>query len=60
MASKYYKLFGYAEEEYELTKIWSNNKEGIGEGPGFKFDIRYNKKYGEVYNPYEYISLYIE
>lgn len=60
MASKYYKLFGYAEEEYELTKIWSNNKEGIGEGPGFKFDIRYNKKYGEVYNPYEYISLSIE
>lgn len=59
IANKYYKLFGFEEGEYEITKVWSNNQEGSGNGAGFKIDIEYNKKYGEIYNPYEYISLSI-
>ena len=60
IANKYYKLFGFKEGEYEITKIWSNNNEGSGKGSGFKIDIQYNKKYGEIYNPYECISVAIE
>lgn len=59
-ANKYYKLFGFKEGEYEITKIYSNNKEGSGKGAGFKIDITYNKKYGDVYNPYEAIYVDIE
>lgn len=60
IANKYCKLFGFKEEEYEITKIWSNNKDGSGKGAGYKIDIEYNKKYGEIYNPYESISIGIE
>lgn len=60
VANDYCKLFGFKEGEYEITQVWSNNKEGSGKGPGFKIDITYNKKYGEVYNPYESISIGIE
>ncbi len=60
IAHKYYKLFGFKEGEYEITKIWSNNKKGSGKGPGFKIDIEFNKKYGEIYNPYERIMIAIE
>ncbi len=60
-ANKYYKLFGFKEGEYEITKVWSNNNKGSGEGgPGFKIDITYQKKYGDVYNPYEAIYIDIE
>ena len=59
-ANKYYKLFGFEEGEYEIVKVWTNNDEGTGEGNGFKIDIVYNKKYGNVYNPYQSISLSIE
>lgn len=60
IANKYYKLFGFKEGEYEITKIWSDNKEGSGKGEGYRIDIAYNKKYGETYNPYQYVSLSIE
>ncbi len=60
IANKYYKLFGFKEGEYEITKIWSNNNEGSGKGSGFKIDIQFSKKYGEIYNPYERISIAIE
>lgn len=60
IANKYYKLFGYKEGEYEITKIWSNNKEGSGKEKGFRIDITYNKKYGERYNPYESINIVVE
>lgn len=60
IANKYYKLFGFKEGEYEITKVWSNNKDGSGKGAGYKIDIEYNKKYGEVFNPYERISIGIE
>lgn len=60
IANKYYKLFGFKEGEYEITKVWSNNNEGTGKGAGFKIDIEYNKKYGEICNPYERISISIE
>lgn len=59
-ANEYYKLFGFKEGEYEIRKIWSNNNEGSGKGDGYKIDIIYNKKYGEIYNPYESISISIE
>lgn len=60
IANKYYKLFGFKEGEYEISKVWVNNNEGSGKGAGFKIDITYNKKYGEIYNPYESISIGIE
>ena len=59
-AMKYYKLFGFKEGEYEITKVWSNNKNGSGEGPGYKIDITFTKKYGEIYNPFESIGIAIE
>lgn len=60
IANQYYRLFGFQEGEYEITKVWSNNKEGSGVGPGIKMDITYQKKYGDVYNPYEVIYVDIE
>lgn len=60
VANKYYKLFGYKEKEYEISRIWSNNNQGSGEGNGYKIDIVYNKKYGDLFNPYEYIAITIE
>ena len=59
-ANKYYKLFGYKEGEYEITKIQSVNNEGTDKGAGFRMTVTYNKKYGDVYNPYEYISITLE
>lgn len=59
-ANKYYKLFGFKEGEYEITEIWSNNNRTGEDGSGFKIDITYSKKYGEVYNPFETISIAIE
>ena len=55
LANKYYKLFGYKEGEYEITDVQSVNNEGNDKGPGFRMTVTYNKKYGDVYNPYEYI-----
>jgi hypothetical protein len=60
VANKYYKLFGFTDGEYEITRIYSNNNDGSGKGDGYKIDITYNKKYGEVHNPYESISIGIE
>lgn len=60
VAKEYYRLFGFKDGEYEITRIWSNNNEGSGEGPGYKIDIEFDKKYGEIYNPYERISIAIE
>ena len=60
LANKYYKLFGYKEGEYEITDVQSVNNEGNDKGPGFRMTVTYNKKYGDVYNPYEYISITLE
>ena len=60
MANKYYKLFGYKDGEYEITHVHSVNNEGIQTGAGFRMTVIYNKKYGEVYNPYESISIIVE
>ncbi len=60
LANKYYKLFGYKEGEYEITDVQSVNNEGTQTGSGFRMTVTYNKKYGEVYNPYEYIAITIE
>ena len=60
IANKYYKLFGYKEKEYEISRIWSNNNQGSGEGNGYKIDIVYNKKYGDLFNPYESIWVSVE
>ena len=60
IANQYYKLFGFKEGEYEITKVWVNNKRGTGKDSGFKIDITYNKKYGEIYNPYESVRVGIE
>lgn len=60
LANKYYKLFGYKDGEYEFTKVQSVNNEGKDNGDGFRMTVTYNKKYGEIYNPYEYISITLE
>ena len=60
LANKYYKLFGYKEGEYEITKVLSVNNEGKDRGPGFRIYVTYNKKYGDVYNPYEDITVTLE
>ena len=53
IANNYIKLFGIDLKGYEIKSIYSNNKEGRGEGSGYKIDINYCKKYGDFYNPYE-------
>lgn len=60
IANNYIKLFGIDLEGYEIKSIYSNNKEGRGEGSGYKIDINYCKKYGDFYNPYEYVDIGIE
>lgn len=60
IANEYYTLFGFKEGEYEITKIYCNNTRGSGTDSGYKIDITYNKKYGEIYNPYEMISISVE
>lgn len=60
LANKYYKLFGYKEGEYEITKVLSVNNEGKDRGPGFRIYVTYNKKYGDVYNTYEDITVTLE
>lgn len=60
LANKYYNLFGYQDGEYEIAQIKSVNNEGTGVGPGFRMTVIYNKKYGDVYNPYEYIVITLE
>ncbi len=60
VANKYYKLFGFKEGEYEVTKVSSFNSEGDEKAEtGYKFDITYNKKYGDTYNPYEYVTIQV-
>lgn len=60
IANQYYTLFGFKEGEYEITKIYCNNNRGSGKDSGYKIDITYNKKYGDIYNPYEMISISVE
>lgn len=60
VANKYYKLFGFKDGEYEITDIYSNNKKGSGKGKGYRIFVTYEKKYGEIYNPYEMIHIIIE
>lgn len=60
VANKYYKLFGFKEGEYEVTKVNLYNSEGDEKAEtGYKFDVTYNKKYGDVYNPYEYVGIQV-
>ncbi len=60
VANKYYKLFGFKEGEYEVTKVNCWNSEGDEKAEtGYKFDITYNKKYGDTYNPYEYVTIQV-
>ena len=60
IANQYYTLFGFKEGDYEITKIFCNNNRGSGTDSGYKIDITYNKKYGDIYNPYEMISISVE
>lgn len=60
LANKYYKLFGYKDGEYEITNVQSVNNEGRYTGSGFRMTVTYNKKYGEIYNPYEYVAITVE
>lgn len=60
VANKYYKLFGYKDGEYEITNVQSVNNEGRDTGSGFRMTVTYNKKYGEIYNPYEYVAITVE
>ena len=63
-ANKYYKLFGLKEGDYELTDIqinaYSDKMKATEKGPGCTFQIAYQKKYGEIYNPYEYVVIVVQ
>ena len=60
VANKYYKLFEFKEGEYEVTNISSFGIYGDSElEKGYKFSITYNKKYGDTYNPYEYVIIQV-
>ena len=60
VANKYYRLFGFQEGEYEVTKVdcWNSFGDEKAEN-GYKFTITYHKKYGDTYNPYEYVAIQI-
>lgn len=60
LANKYYKIFGFKDCEYEITKIQSTNNEGTNKGAGFRMTVIYCKKYGDIYNPYESIWITLE
>lgn len=60
VANKYYKLFGFKEGEYEVTEVRAFNSYGDETAEtGYKFVVNYNKKYGDTYNPYEYVGIQI-
>lgn len=60
VANKYYKLFGFKEGEYEVTKVSAFSSEGDEKAEtGYKFDVTYTKKYGDTYNPYEYVGIQV-
>ena len=59
VAMKYYKLLGFKEGEYEITSVRSDHIVGSEEKPGHEIDIVFSKKYGEIYNPFEKISIEI-
>lgn len=60
VANKYYKLFGFKEGEYEVTKVNPWNSDGDEKAEtGYKFDVTYHKKYGDTYNPYEYVGIQV-
>lgn len=56
---KYYKLLGFEEGEYEITSVRSDHIVGSEEETGHDIDIIFTKKYGEIYNPFESISISI-
>lgn len=64
IADKYNKIFGYINDDYEMTKIDVIGNKPVIQGEevneGFRASIEYRKKYGDSYNPYESISLAIE
>ena len=61
-ANKYYKLFGFKEGEYEIVNVNSDIGKygGQHDNEGVKFTIEYNKKYCDIFNPYESIDIVIE
>lgn len=60
VANKYYKLFGFKEGEYEITKVDCWNGDGDEKAEiGYKFTVTYQKKYGDTYNSYEYVEIQI-
>lgn len=60
VANKYYKLFGFKEGEYEITKVDCWNSDGDEKAEiGYKFTVTYQKKYGDTYNSYEYVEIQI-
>lgn len=58
-ASEYFKLFDIREEEYEITQIIANTDYSTDAQTetGYVYNITYNKKYGDTYNPYEYVTI---
>lgn len=58
-AKKYIKLLGYNLDDYMLTNVIVNNNDR-DEVYGEKIDFDFCKKYGDTYNPYEYIGIGIE
>ncbi len=58
-ANEYLKLFNIREDEYEITRIIANSDYSTDAQTetGYVYDITYNKKYDDTYNPYEYVVI---
>ena len=57
VAKEIYQKLGYKEGEYQLIKMIPFTEKGDMEKEGYQFDARFYKKYDDLYNGYECISI---
>lgn len=59
IANEYCLLYGVNLDEYEISKVWVGNNPSISDGEDEIVTIGYNKKYNDILNPFDYISVCI-
>ena len=57
VAKEIYQKLGYKEGEYQLIKMIPFTEKGDMEKEGYQFDARFYKKYDDLYNGYECVSI---
>lgn len=57
VAKELYQKLGYREGEYQLMKLIPQTEDGDMEKEGYEFDARFYKKYDDLYNGYECVSI---